>query len=706
MRRLLSWACFAWMTACFSKFISSLFMTKTLFTLYSLLWLGWCGRIQAQCSTMSCDVPVVAFSAPDACILPEPQAMNCYFGSTQQSTPLSFPPAWCGSVENNQWFAFTATASTASFDITTTACSDGPGIQVAILSTSDCVNFSYVSPCVGLIEIGQTTTVTATSLIPGHIYYLMIDGFQGALCDFSINAMPYIPSNGTNTYCLPSPPITFNSNVFATWSISPPGAGVFVGPSTGTQVTVNWLQPGVAELCAQGQQCNLSNCLEITIGHKVSVAEAVNLCPGGTAECAGQSFSAPGNYPVHFSVEGCDSTVNCLVHLLPVIPSTTEHAYYCPGYTTTCAGETFSATGAYTVHLASYNGCDSVVNCLVHIIPAPMPATTQVEICAPGIYHSCQGEYDTTGLYQYTCPAASWQGCDSLVKLDLAVFNPVPDIAFDGLLSCGTNGSITLYGNNSSINPAPGGHTYYHWTGPGIVGANDQISIQVNQPGQYCLQLTHERNGHACSRDTCIVVPAPITSQAGLMDSLDRMVCGPNPAVPLYLGGEVLLPGDTLAFLLYSDSLHPLSSIIAYSDTLNFPFLPGLTQFDTVYFIAAIAGNELPNDSIDLHSPCLGLSLPVRLVWRKRPTVEVLPADQSVCKAGCLAETFQFDGSPPFVFTWQVLQSGQVLLSQDETSAGFEKTVLVCPSDFTPSVSGAVEFRILNLKDRFCGCAD
>jgi len=107
-----------------------------------------------------------------------------------QDLPGNVNSVFCGSIENNSWYQFTAGSTTESFPITSISGCTG-GIQAEIYSISYtgagcCNSFTSVSNC---YSPGNTTlgTVTATPLIVGNDYMLMIDGFGGANCDFTIS---------------------------------------------------------------------------------------------------------------------------------------------------------------------------------------------------------------------------------------------------------------------------------------------------------------------------------------------------------------------------------------------------------------------------------------------------------------------------------------------------------------------------------------
>jgi len=110
--------------------------------------------------------------------------------SFTQDEPANVGTVFCGSIENNSWYQFIATATTHSFNVSSVL-NCGAGIQGEVYDvTYDgngcCNGFTSVSNC---YNPGSTTagTVTAVGLTIGNNYMLMIDGNGGANCDFTID---------------------------------------------------------------------------------------------------------------------------------------------------------------------------------------------------------------------------------------------------------------------------------------------------------------------------------------------------------------------------------------------------------------------------------------------------------------------------------------------------------------------------------------
>lgn len=494
----------------------------------SLLLLFSLADLSAQCNTNTCTVPVPAVNAQDACILPNPQALNCYYGGTTATEPVSFPPTWCSDINNNHWFAFTATSPLAFFTFTITGCSTGNGIQVAVFTTTDCVNFTQVSTCTPILP-PTAYTLVVPGLTPGQIYYLCIDGIAGSICEYSINGTdPSINVVGSPNICLPNSFTTkYSTAGVSTWSINPPTAGTIVGNPTSGFVTIEWSEPGPAQVCAQNVACPNAplECIDVFVGGGY-VEEHANLCEGKTTTCAGQVFSNPGLYNVTFDVgTGCDSTVLCVIHLVPINTDTvTVTETICQGDSVQCGGKYFKTAGLYPVNLLSYTGCDSTVKCQINIIPVVTTPLQVINVCGPASYQICDTTVTKSGVYTRICTSSF--GCDSIVTVDLAILNPSVTIPPPAMLTCDPDSLVTLTLSGNLLNLANGGTTHFQWSGPGIVGSDTLATLLVNQPGQYCLILTHRRGTLSCSDTVCTTV-----IKSGSLLNAPTILGNPNPCI-------------------------------------------------------------------------------------------------------------------------------------------------------------------------------
>jgi PKD-like domain/CHU_C Type IX secretion signal domain len=133
---------------------------------------------------------------PQACLGGSP-AIDCaeacifcnfdgYTGSTY-GFPTGKATEFCGTLENVQWLGFIAGAEKATFTITPFNCAKGNGLQVALYN--DCK--APPLACDKGKEKGSNQPVTiAVDMYKGSNYFLLIDGYAGDLCEFSVTVSP------------------------------------------------------------------------------------------------------------------------------------------------------------------------------------------------------------------------------------------------------------------------------------------------------------------------------------------------------------------------------------------------------------------------------------------------------------------------------------------------------------------------------------
>lgn len=404
---------------------------------------------------------------------------------------FTLPGPFCGTVETDKWFKFLAGSPSLTIEVVPSNCQGTPtgmGIQAQIYQTPDCVNFIPESDCFspGFASPGL---LFANNLTVGATYYLLIDGWAGDICDFEINIL-----SGTTSVPLGIPGPVFGptevcQGSFATystlpipgatsyqWSINPP-IGTIIGIQSETIINVFWANsPSEAEVCV----------------------EAFNECDGTTTNSCTTVFSNPPPPAVVVIKELC---------LADVI---------------ICDGNDFSAPGTYSVVLnnASWLGCDSIY--YVEVIPIIIPPTFLSETICIGECLDIWGmEFCHSTIFTHTL--TSYQGCDSIVILDLEMLPFSAEITPPNNLSC--QDSTVVLDASSSIIP-PGGSL--EWTGPGTSGL-DTLVIEVDTAATYCFIIMDSLN-NSCSH--CVEVGG---------------VSSP-PSIPQIVGPDTILFGTENVF--------------------------------------------------------------------------------------------------------------------------------------------------------------
>ncbi len=131
--------------------------------------------------------PITGNTCCDALLLTD--ELDGYCGNTDGYTDDPDEIAgFCAFIENNSWIAFIANDTEIEIELTSFNCVSSMGVQAQILETTDCTNFSLISNCWNPGS-ESTGTLSASSLTPGETYYLMIDGWNGDVCDYTISVI-------------------------------------------------------------------------------------------------------------------------------------------------------------------------------------------------------------------------------------------------------------------------------------------------------------------------------------------------------------------------------------------------------------------------------------------------------------------------------------------------------------------------------------
>jgi len=280
------------------------------------------------------------------------------------------------------------------------------------------------------------------------------------------------------------------------------------------------------------------------------------------------------------------------------------------------------------------------------------------------------------------------------VPADLSVCSGTPVTI---QLTATPGASVVWTNSNPAIGLGPaGGSSILNFTAAQVDSLQSGV-ITVTPHGAQCSGLP---------QTFAITIVRCCQTWAGALDTVNRTVCAPDTAFVAHLGNQTLAPGDTLLYLLYSDSLDPAGSVVWVSDSLPIPFLPGITLPDSTYFVAAVAGPLAAPDSINTAAACYSLVRGPKVRWVERPTAQVLSPPEAVCREGCVDVLIELKGHPPFDLSWRVSVAGQVLLDRTEAVAGHAVLLTICTADLgpLPPGGGMLDFSVYYLADRYCGC--
>ena len=412
--------------------------------------------------------------------------------SGRNSPPSSgsdVPNNFCAQVFHNLgWIGFLAGSTNLTLQIDVSNCNrNGQGVnglQVGIFESIDC-NISAsrrVSNCDNNVPQGQQAILTTTvPLVIGQYYYLVIDGNNGDVCDYTVtvtNGNTQVPPvtqgggiSGPSTICTGTP-ATYSTNSVANapshfWYLDGtplPGSGqnqniTFPGPGTYTvcveasnvcsttpqecmTVTVQDIPPTIingvicpgqcfpylsTQFCNPGSfsfnfmtaaGCDSLVTINITQQSAIAITLDTSACTGQSVLVSGNQYSAPGNYTVTLPGAGtCDTTLTLNVFEDPSF-QVSETAAICQGDTYILGNQTLSTSGTFTEVFTTSSGCDSVIQ-LSLTVQAPVTTNLVETVCFGGSFTVGTQTYNTTGTYSDVLQTSL--GCDSTVNLDLTV---------------------------------------------------------------------------------------------------------------------------------------------------------------------------------------------------------------------------------------------------------------------------------------------
>ncbi len=170
--------------------------------------------------------------------------------------------------------------------------------------------------------------------------------------------------------------------------------------------------------------CDSSATLVLSLLSTSSSSTSVSVCPSALPySWNGNSYNTAGTYTVHLiNAVGCDSAATLLLSLLSTSSSSTPVSICPSALPYIWNGNSYNATGTYTVHLTNAVNCDSVAT-LVLTIKSTSTSSTPISVCPTALPYLWNGNsYATAGTY--TVHLTNAVGCDSAATLVLSLKTP------------------------------------------------------------------------------------------------------------------------------------------------------------------------------------------------------------------------------------------------------------------------------------------
>jgi len=478
------------------------FIVKRLLFFCALLTAAF--QLHAQVPAACGGGAIAAETCAEACISCD---FNGYTGSTA-GFQADNVPIFCSQIQNDQWIGFIANATTATFTVQPSNCVNG--VQVALYGGC---GENFIACNAGNMGNGNVATSIPANLVPGTNYYLLIDGFSGDQCDIAISVSP---ANAVS-----APPVGAIGPISGPSLICPGASGTYTINTVSGAGTYTWTAPPGALI--NGQPSPLvfdapnGRSVQITFGAQDGAVcvSANNTCFTGGTQC------------INVNVEPIAPTI------LPSEIICFENVPY-----TLPWGTNVSGSGTYSRTYMSYQGCDSMVQKTITVKQRIINNQAQRTICIGSFVTVCGIDYYQTQAIDQICP--SYQGCDSTIRFQLTVLNPVADIISSGPISC-TQPSVTLSSAPSAVG------TIKRWeNNSGTVLETNAEELVVTQPGTYRLISTLTANGVTCTQTDVIVVTGSILAPGVIASATGTLGCSGGGTATITATADV--PNATFAW--------------------------------------------------------------------------------------------------------------------------------------------------------------
>ncbi len=661
-----------------------------------------CVDVENPCLTptqVCLDVVVVDLS-PDPCVLDDPTAP----GNTCADAPFLCGDAlqsFCGnntgasadipgnlasvvscSIENNHWIQFTPCDTEVHLAMALSNPTLTGGVEVSVLQSDDCQNFQSLLDC-QLIAGFSPISFGFDGLVPGEVYYLMIDGVLGQGYNYQISVLDGISTEapefqettagfitGPSEVCPEEEPIftltpptclpifadgcpfpdALAADLKIVWHLPPTMS--FIGDSVDVlsiQVAINDTTDGLISVTyetvdADGVYCefNIGDCGQVpafplTVNYNITQLPTAFICEDQTLIFCGQAYNQS---QLLVCPEYCGETQQELV----VLPLDTIYApvvELCEGDSYAFCGQTFPGIQSDTWYCRN----DCQITAQEFIVHPKVVNDFGTALFCPGDCYDFQGQqFCTEGVHEVELPGAF--GCDETFRINLQYYFPPILQVSTVLTDCEVNSNAYQVSFNVLNGVAP-----YFVNGQPMTGSSFTSTWLANNVG-YDFEITDSDICPATSRIQgnfdCTTL---CTTNAGTLQGQQLTSCGDEEIVVSLGANAIIDANDTYHFILHNGSTTVVGTELERNSTGRFSFNPATMQHGLNYYINVLAGND-NGGLVDLDDACLSWSDGLPVVFYEMPLAQASVEDIITCND---PETILSAGPviPGATYAWQ-----------------------------------------------------
>jgi hypothetical protein len=382
---------------------------------------------------------------------------------------------FCLLLENPRWYGFIAGTTDITIQATPTFTTTGDGLQAMV--TDGCGDILY---CTNGHAGGAIlpATVFLNNLIVGHPYQLCVDGYLGDKCIYTISVV---------TGSTMPPPLGPIGTLQGLTQVCPNATVTYTVPPVTNAVGYHWTAPAGASINGGSNNALVAapggNTVQITFG-----AQGGTVCVNGSNDCSTPVTSCLTVTNIPLPVVDLGTEVVCYQSLPYVWPHPPNNFIVSPG--------TYNLTSA---PVPSFLGCDSIVKQKVIVYPPKIVNLPPIYLCQGTCYHINGNEYCQSGSYAETIQTIN--GCDSLVNFNLHIVPAHALIQHPDTITCNVP-SVTLNSTGSTT----GNTVNYNWTTSSWQSISTGPTATATPPDSiYHLIVNNFGGGMGC-HDTATVV--------------------------------------------------------------------------------------------------------------------------------------------------------------------------------------------------------